>query len=475
MKDWRSRVSGFFSGLGPLGIPFFSTAKVIRGARTRSICASAAPGLSIPALNSRERADRRQVTSAALLAPDPCINSARARGAPNRTAGQRANGPRHPAPYRARCHSGLGSRFPNFLERLSRRTRHDLDPIQDHSFLALPRWCSAHYWPTPRSGTLSASPNPSTTGSYIVSEESPPTLPADRYTGLQTTRYYYGLRETGPFGFSQTYNLGRSSASRSFTGQLPGMYVYRLKTCVSITMLSPTPVDEFPEPDDCNNVGDSLSVTVDLPPSVDAGERQKVAEGASVELEGTVLDLGSEALSYSWSQDSETPEVMLSGADTATASFTAPTQLVESVDLVFSLEVSDGLSTVSDTVTVTVVAGLNDAPTAEAGDDQGGVQEGAAVTLDGTGSSDPESEALSYEWSLEDAVVRTGATPSYPAPTQLVEDEVLEFSLVVRDARGLASTAADTVTVTVKAGPNDAPTAHAGDDQGRCREREAPR
>ena len=222
-----------------------------------------------------------------------------------------------------------------------------------------------------------------------------------------------------------------------------------------------------------STAADTVTVTVKAgpndAPTAHAGDDQgEVQEGAAVTLDGTgSSDPESEALSYEWSLEDA---VVRTGA---TPSYPAPTQLVEDEVLEFSLVVRDarGLaSTAADTVTVTVKAGPNDAPTAHAGDDQGEVQEGAAVTLDGTGSSDPESEALSYEWSLEDAVVRTGATPSYPAPTQLVEDEVLEFSLVVRDARGLASTAADTVTVTVKAGPNDAPTAHAGDDQGEVQE-----
>ena len=234
-----------------------------------------------------------------------------------------------------------------------------------------------------------------------------------------------------------------------------------------------------------STAADTVTVTVAAgpndAPTAEAGDDQGgVQEGAAVTLDGTgSSDPEGEALSYEWSQIRGTPTVRLSSTTAATPSFTAPTQLVADVDLEFSLVVRDarGLaSTAADTVTVTVAAGPNDAPTAEAGIDQGGVQEGAAVTLDGTGSSDPEGEALSYEWSQirGTPTVRlsstTAATPSFTAPTQLVADVDLEFSLVVRDARGLASTAADTVTVTVAAGPNDAPTAEAGIDQGGVQE-----
>ena len=53
---------------------------------------------------------------------------------------------------------------------------------------------------------------------------------------------------------------------------------------------------------------------------------------------------------------------------------------------------------------MTVTAGSNDAPVADAGTPQT-VGEGATVTLTGTGT-DPEGESLTYAWS------QTGGTPS---------------------------------------------------------------
>ena len=119
-------------------------------------------------------------------------------------------------------------------------------------------------------------------------------------------------------------------------------------------------------------------------------------------------------------------------------------------------------------MTITVTAGRNDAPMANAGADQQ-VTEGATVTLDGSASRDPEGEALTYNWvqnfgatvSLSNA---TDQSPTFTAPTQLASDAVLVFSLRVTDARGEQSAAA-TVTITVTAGRNDAPTANAGADQ----------
>jgi hypothetical protein len=99
-------------------------------------------------------------------------------------------------------------------------------------------------------------------------------------------------------------------------------------------------------------------------------------------------------------------------------------------------------------VTVTKV---NRLPTANAGVDQT-VAEGAFVTLDGTGSSDPDGESLNYNWeqtggpsvSLANA---TTAQPSFTAPSVGASDVTLTFALTVDD--GIAS-ATDTVQVTVE-------------------------
>jgi hypothetical protein len=177
-----------------------------------------------------------------------------------------------------------------------------------------------------------------------------------------------------------------------------------------------------------------------------------VGEEAVVTLDGSgSSDPEGEELTYAWSGPDE---VTLSSAAVENPTFTAPTQLVSNATLVFSLVVTDerGLASSSDTVTVTVTAGPNDAPAAEAGDDQT-VGEEAVVTLDGSGSSDPEGEELTYAWSGPDEVTLSSAAaqrPTFTAPVQLAVNAVFEFSLVVTDARGLASSS-DTVTITVTA------------------------
>ena len=91
-------------------------------------------------------------------------------------------------------------------------------------------------------------------------------------------------------------------------------------------------------------------------------------------------------------------------------------------------------------------------PMADAGPDQTGVWEGALVTLDGSGSSDPDDDPLRYRWnqlSGERVVLssRNVVNPTFTAPEGLTADAVLQFRLLVTDPIGRFDS--DTVTVTV--------------------------
>ena len=93
----------------------------------------------------------------------------------------------------------------------------------------------------------------------------------------------------------------------------------------------------------------------------------------------------------------------------------------------------------------------NHAPQADAGEDQS-VVAGAAVTLSGIGSTDPDGDALSYTWnqvSGNPAVSLDQVFSSiarFQAPEDVSAATTLTFSLTVSD--GLASSV-DTVVVTI--------------------------
>jgi thermitase len=94
--------------------------------------------------------------------------------------------------------------------------------------------------------------------------------------------------------------------------------------------------------------------------------------------------------------------------------------------------------------------GPNNPPVANAGADQSWTDtdgDGSVmVTLNGTGSSDPDGDDLTYQW-------REGATiiASGPTPGVFLGVGVHTIALQVTDSRG-ASSAADTVVVTIQAG-----------------------
>lgn len=104
----------------------------------------------------------------------------------------------------------------------------------------------------------------------------------------------------------------------------------------------------------------------------------------------------------------------------------------------------------------------NQTPTANAGTDQNVASGAAGVTLNGSGSSDPDGTIASYNWTQTAGTTvtlsGTGATRTFTAPTG---PQTLTFSLTVTDDDG-ATSAADTVNVVVAA---PIPTANAGSDQ----------
>ena len=105
----------------------------------------------------------------------------------------------------------------------------------------------------------------------------------------------------------------------------------------------------------------------------------------------------------------------------------------------------------------------NSAPTADAGADQTAVASAATVTLDGSGSTDPDSgDTLTYAWSQTAGTTvslssTSAAQPTFTAPSLGANDAAvtLTFSLIVTDDKSNASTA-DTVDITVNPPENPA-------------------
>ena len=147
-------------------------------------------------------------------------------------------------------------------------------------------------------------------------------------------------------------------------------------------------------------------INVNEPPTADAGDGKEVNEGKQVTLSAGYEDpdeAGSnnnykETIDYSWqevdSNGNSVSTVDLSSANTATPSFTSPTNISADTAITFQLTVTDsGNNTATDTVVITV----NNSPTAYAGSAQR-VDEGDEVTLTGSASDTDDGTITSYSW-----------------------------------------------------------------------------
>ena len=212
---------------------------------------------------------------------------------------------------------------------------------------------------------------------------------------------------------------------------------------------------------------------VNSAPVANAGADQAVVTGAQVTLDGSKSrDPEDSPLTFSWTVSSRPEGANVSlDATSATPTFTAN----QSGTYKFQLVVNDGELSSTDDVSVTATPSPNvpnnTAPTANAGDDQT-TWVGEPLTLDGSGSSDPEDNPLTYQWS----VVATPSDPSdgsdsnsifsdrnvaKPSITPTMVGDYT-FRLVVND--GNLDSAPSFVRVTSRQ-PNRRPVANAGNDQ----------
>ncbi len=140
-------------------------------------------------------------------------------------------------------------------------------------------------------------------------------------------------------------------------------------------------------------------------PSANAGPDQTVSLAETVSLNGAASNLCEDvAYKFVWGFESVPVESEVSDASfTQNNSDDPDTQFTPDVEgtYVISLELNDvdaGTLTAPDIIIVEVASG-NQPPMADCGEDQT-VAVGDRVSLDGTGSSDPEGARLSYQWAL---------------------------------------------------------------------------
>jgi hypothetical protein len=195
---------------------------------------------------------------------------------------------------------------------------------------------------------------------------------------------------------------------------------------------------------------DTVSITCstgNIAPRANAGPDRSAAPGGTITLDGTASrDPNNTALTYSWrivTQPSGSNPVLTS-AITATPTFRADVPGVYTV----ALTVSDGsLTSAVDQAIITVATG-NLPPVANAGPDQT-VTTGQLVTLNGTGSTDPNGDPLTYSWCLRgrpqgSTATLNGANTARPTFTPDVAGSYV-LCLTVND--GQSGSASDSVVV----------------------------
>ncbi len=205
-----------------------------------------------------------------------------------------------------------------------------------------------------------------------------------------------------------------------------------------------------------------IAAPVNQPPVIDGIDDLNVVAGTLVTLtfhSATDPDGNDAALTYRWTQASGTPDVTLSGADTATATFTAPSN---AMSLSFRLTVTDegGASSGWTTnVVVTAAPVANQPPVADAGDDFSVTASTTGVTLDGSDSTDSDGTIATYAWvhtstggvapSTAITVTPDSTNPAmatFTAPDTAAE---LVFTLTVTDDDATTNVNTDTNTVTI--------------------------
>ncbi len=240
-----------------------------------------------------------------------------------------------------------------------------------------------------------------------------------------------------------------SAVSTAINGLAKGVYVFKL-TVTDTKGASST---------------DTVQVTVkaapNQPPVANAGASRTITlPSSSVSLDGTKSsDPDGTIASYSWAQVSGPSTAVITGAATATPTLSA----LVAGQYVFQLTVTDNSGASSSAqVKVIVNPAANIAPTANAGSDQSITLPLSAVTLDGTGSIDPDGTISSYSWTQVSGPAQ-GTIVSASSATTVVSSLVkgtYVFRLTVTD--NLGATGTDTVSVVVNAAPNQPPVANAG-------------
>jgi PKD repeat protein len=263
----------------------------------------------------------------------------------------------------------------------------------------------------------------------------PTANPGGPYTGGRTVPIVFnGSASVDPDGdglsYAWNFGDGTTGTGPSPTHTYAALGTYTVRLVVNDGMTSSPMV--------------TTTVTIEnQAPIANAGGPYSGVRTAPVMLNGSAsTDPEGAALSYAWDFGDGTTGTGVSPVHTyaALGTYTA------------SLVVNDGL--VSSPVVTTTVVIQNQPPNANAGGPYIGGRT-TPVAFNGTASTDPDGDALSYAWNFGDGATGTGPAPAHTYAAL----GAYTVTLVVSD--GVTSSAPSTTTVMIQ---NVAPTANAGVD-----------
>lgn len=197
-------------------------------------------------------------------------------------------------------------------------------------------------------------------------------------------------------------------------------------------------------------------------PVANAGSDRDAIVGSTVVLDASLSsDIDGDLLMYAWTLESQPAGSNAAIANAAEVQATFVPDVTGTY--VARVRVEDGRGgSSSDSVEIRTVQG-NRAPTADAGPDQA-IAAGTVVTLDGSGSSDPDSDPLLYRWSMTSRPAGSAATlDSMTSVTpRFTADRAGDFVVQLTVNDGLVDSAPDTVLIS---STNTPPVANAGEDR----------